>query len=127
LTFDGRGISSHPNHVSLYRGVQTLLSIEHFPRAYALRTTSILSKYIGQAAGIWERSIRVACVFVEDFAGEFCGSKEKVTFVSGIEGYVTALRAMMQHRTQLVWFRWLYVLFSRYMWVNDWEEIVAIN
>jgi N-acetylglucosaminylphosphatidylinositol deacetylase len=22
-----------------------------------------------------------------------------------------------------VWFRWLYVSFSRYMWVNEWLEV----
>lgn len=45
-------------------------------------------------------------------------------FVSGIEGYMAALRAMAQHRSQLVWFRWLYVAFSRYMWVNEWVRVL---
>ncbi|PCH35190.1 LmbE-like protein [Wolfiporia cocos MD-104 SS10] len=43
--------------------------------------------------------------------------------VSGAGEYQTALRAMMQHRSQLVWFRWLYVAFSWYMWVNEWVEV----
>jgi N-acetylglucosaminylphosphatidylinositol deacetylase len=30
---------------------------------------------------------------------------------------------MRRHWSQLVWFRWLYVLFSRYMWVNDLVEV----
>lgn len=46
------------------------------------------------------------------------------SFVSGVTEYRTALRAMMQHRSQLVWFRWLYVAFSRYMWVNELVEVV---
>ena len=45
-------------------------------------------------------------------------------FVSGVDGYKTALRAMKEHKSQLVWFRWLYVSFSRYMWVNEWVELV---
>jgi N-acetylglucosaminylphosphatidylinositol deacetylase len=40
-----------------------------------------------------------------------------------MSGYFTALRAMREHWSQLVWFRWLYVSFSRYMWVNEWVEI----
>ena len=44
-------------------------------------------------------------------------------FVSGVDGYKTALRAMEEHKSQLVWFRWLYVSFSRYMWVNEWVEV----
>lgn len=44
-------------------------------------------------------------------------------FVSGIQEYMRALEAMRMHESQLVWFRWLYVSFSRYMWVNEWSEV----
>lgn len=44
-------------------------------------------------------------------------------FISGMHGYWTALRAMRAHESQFVWFRWLNVLFSRYMWVNEWVEV----
>lgn len=44
-------------------------------------------------------------------------------FVAGISDYLAALRAMRQHWSQLVWFRWLNVMFSRYMWVNEWAEV----
>jgi N-acetylglucosaminylphosphatidylinositol deacetylase len=43
-------------------------------------------------------------------------------FVSSIHGYKTAFIAAQQHQSQLVWFRWLYVTFSRYMWINEWVE-----
>lgn len=33
--------------------------------------------------------------------------------------YLTTHKAMRQHASQLVWFRWLYVTFSRYMFIND--------
>ena len=56
--------------------------------------------------------------------GEQWGARTGPTFVADLREYVTALRAMRQHRSQLVWFRWLYVAFSRYMWVNDWVEVV---
>ena len=44
-------------------------------------------------------------------------------FVSGAREYLTALKSMYEHRSQLVWFRWLYVVASRYMWVNEWLEV----
>jgi N-acetylglucosaminylphosphatidylinositol deacetylase len=44
-------------------------------------------------------------------------------FVSGIGEYLKALQAMQAHQSQLVWFRWLYVAFSKYMWVNAWIEM----
>jgi N-acetylglucosaminylphosphatidylinositol deacetylase len=42
---------------------------------------------------------------------------------SPASGYWQALKAMMQHRSQLVWFRWLYVAFSKYMWSNRLVEV----
>ena len=46
-------------------------------------------------------------------------------FVSGYWEYLKALQAMQAHKSQLVWFRWLYVAFSKYMWVNAWIEMKA--
>jgi hypothetical protein len=40
-----------------------------------------------------------------------------------LSGWVTAFKAMLAHRSQLVWFRWLYLLFSRLMWVNELKEL----
>lgn len=46
-------------------------------------------------------------------------------FVAGGSDYARTAKAIMQHESQLVWFRWLYMAFSRYMWVNEWVEIPA--
>lgn len=32
-------------------------------------------------------------------------------------------RAMWAHRSQMVWFRRLYIIFSRYMWINTLREV----
>ena len=42
--------------------------------------------------------------------------------IMGREGYLQAILAMRQHRSQLVWFRYLYLIFSRYMYINEWVE-----
>ncbi|KAJ3514534.1 hypothetical protein NLJ89_g2329 [Agrocybe chaxingu] len=44
-------------------------------------------------------------------------------FISGYKEYLTSLLAMQAHSSQLVWYRWLYLLFSRYMWANAWVEV----
>lgn len=31
--------------------------------------------------------------------------------------------AMWAHRSQMVWFRRLYIMFSRYMWINTLREV----
>jgi len=42
-----------------------------------------------------------------------------VVMISGPAGWWTGIQAMLQHRTQLVWFRWLYLGFSKLMWINE--------
>ncbi|EPT02193.1 hypothetical protein FOMPIDRAFT_1083095, partial [Fomitopsis schrenkii] len=143
LTFDAYGISGHPNHVSLAYGAERLLSAlpspasgsispPARPRLFTLVSVPLLQKYTGPWAAILSRADFVARArsvltqtpisLAQKSAGDR-GARPGPTFVAGVREYVTALRAMMQHRSQLVWFRWLYVAFSRYMWVNDWVEI----
>jgi len=113
LTFDTLGVSRHPNHISLPLGVSHLLCDPTLqrpaPSLYSLRTTSLPLKYTGIFSVVFPSSPR----------------PEGFRFVSGVRQYVQALRAMMKHWSQLVWFRWLYVAFSRYMWINEWEPVTA--
>ncbi|KAF8601571.1 LmbE-like protein [Ceratobasidium sp. AG-I] len=113
ITFDQRGISSHPNHISLFHGAQlaqrTYASSQSPPSIWVLHTTGVLAKYTGYLGAIY-RSDKA--------------SKGVVVYASGVREYVTALRAMKEHWSQLVWFRWLYVGWSRYMWVNELREVV---
>jgi N-acetylglucosaminylphosphatidylinositol deacetylase len=44
--------------------------------------------------------------------------KEELRLISPPISYLVTHKAMRQHQTQLVWFRWLYVTFSRYMFIN---------
>ncbi|XP_071316802.1 N-acetylglucosaminyl-phosphatidylinositol de-N-acetylase isoform X2 [Trachinotus anak] len=43
--------------------------------------------------------------------------------IIGSQGYRQAKAAMQCHRTQLLWFRYLYITFSRYMFVNTFQMI----
>jgi len=46
-------------------------------------------------------------------------------FVAGMEEYRRTVVAILRHRSQRIWFRWLYMAFSQHMWVNEWEHIHA--
>ncbi|OSD01444.1 LmbE-like protein [Trametes coccinea BRFM310] len=142
LTFDEHGVSSHPNHVSLPKGAAHLLSTlpgastKPRPRLFSLITVPLHEKYLGPVvpistklalsiAQLWHRRPRDAEKTDAEVATTGTGTQARVPVaVSGLAGYARALRAMMQHRSQLVWFRWLYVSFLRYMWVNEWVEYV---
>ncbi|KZT04513.1 LmbE-like protein [Laetiporus sulphureus 93-53] len=144
LTFDDYGISGHPNHYSLPRGVVHLISslsvtssptngsaLPSIPRLFALVSMPLLSKYTGPLSLLLvplQRALNGMLLSNSEHntvtTGQHDAGPSRVVFISGAAEYATALRAMRQHRSQLVWFRWLYVTFSRYMWVNDWVEAV---
>ncbi|KAH9177828.1 LmbE-like protein [Lactarius sanguifluus] len=111
LTFDSYGVSGHPNHYSLYHGVSELLAMPPTSFKYPLAAYSLTSNVL-QSTG----------------RGTENGSPDlpvQPIFVAGIGGYYRAVLATLQHRSQRAWFRWLYMGFSQYLWVNEWERIHA--
>ncbi|KIK96636.1 hypothetical protein PAXRUDRAFT_825733 [Paxillus rubicundulus Ve08.2h10] len=127
LTFDTRGISSHPNHYSLPYGawclVDTLRSTapESVPRVFSLVTVPTLQKYTGALSSLVIRlngALEWALAHLTQV-----NTNRRVIFTSGFSEYFAAVRAILQHKSQLVWFRHLYMAFSSYMWVNEWVEI----
>jgi LmbE family N-acetylglucosaminyl deacetylase len=47
ITFDGHGVSGHPNHTATHLGVRLLVKATGLPRVYELRTASVLRAYVG--------------------------------------------------------------------------------
>ncbi|EED84582.1 hypothetical deacetylase from carbohydrate esterase family CE10 [Postia placenta Mad-698-R] len=153
LTFDERGISGHPNHISLLHGAAHLLATLRSsgsdrthapaPRLFTLVSVPLLAKYTGPLAALHARTAGLLSAAAAGLPSPFlasllptreadppipdtdvdAGTRQMPVFASGLREYVTALRAMAQHRSQLVWFRYLYVAFSRYMWVNELREV----
>ncbi|KAG6868746.1 hypothetical protein C0993_011325 [Termitomyces sp. T159_Od127] len=130
LTFDAGGISGHPNHCSLPDGVAHLPAP---PKLYTLVTRPTYVKYLGVLApllakfSLYQDRVQLYPAVSQPFHQLLRlatrTSRPKLVVVSGIYEYLTALQAMRAHVSQLVWFRWLYVSFSRYMWVNELVEI----
>ncbi|OCH86153.1 LmbE-like protein [Obba rivulosa] len=139
LTFDAHGVSSHPNHISLLHGASHLLAswpapsspISHSapaPRLFSLVSVPLATKYSG-VLGALALHLRLRLLsFIRHSGLAPMGGWGTGTpvFASGMREYRVALRAMQEHRSQLVWFRWLYVAFSRYMWANEWAEVVPV-
>ncbi|KAI0696846.1 putative deacetylase LmbE-like domain-containing protein [Cytidiella melzeri] len=131
MTFDSRGISDHPNHKSLPRGVLHLISTfqqKHpntpTPRLFTLLSHTLADKYIGPLAPLLAKFDILAGGLLQRYGFVSQSTSGLPVFVAGVHEYRQAFGAMMQHKSQLVWFRWLYMLFSRYMWVNEWVELV---
>lgn len=118
ITFDRHGVSSHPNHTAVYNGVRELMMRRQGRlRVYELRTLGIFRRHLGLidvaltliillASSCWRaifstteaRDAGVVCVSLEPW---------------------TVHLAMVEHWSQFAWFRRLYVMVSRYVWVNS--------
>ncbi|XP_019941236.1 N-acetylglucosaminyl-phosphatidylinositol de-N-acetylase isoform X1 [Paralichthys olivaceus] len=109
LTFDGRGVSGHANHVAIHKAASHLASTGQVPNdccLLSLVTVGLLRKYISflELPLSWLLSSCLCCII-------------------GSRGYSKAKAAMLCHRSQLLWFRHLYITFSRYMFINTFRVI----
>ena len=111
--------------MALPRGMHRLLaSLSTKPELYTLVTVPLLTKYSGWSGALQAHS-RVGVSRLASRLGWGNTGETGVVVVSGLNQYRAALNAMLEHKSQMVWFRWLYVSFSRYMWVNEWVRVHA--
>ena len=127
ITFDCHGVSSHPNHISLYYGARQWLTSLMAGKSgwkcpvdlYTLTTINIVRKYI---------SVLDAPITMLVGANRTAGlSKKKkreeppsLLYISDYAQWWRGLTAMVKaHKSQMVWFRWGWISFGRYMIVND--------
>eukprot|EP01135_Chromosphaera_perkinsii_P010667 Nk52_evm67s2192 gene=Nk52_evmTU67s2192 len=118
ITFDSYGVSGHVNHRSCFYGMEWLLGVEGEVKnrdalallrsVLYLESVTIFRKYIG----VWDMILCVAQLWISGKEG--C----RVISAGGLQGMLRGWRAMKCHSSQLVWFRRLYLLFSRYMFAN---------
>ena len=131
VTFDAGGVSSHPNHISLYHGARSFVAALVAGKPgwkppvdlYTLTSVSFIRKYTGildvfATLGSWafwsgvmrsggDKSRPRSMVFLN-------------TLVPGGGSATTAWRAMISaHKSQMVWFRYGWITLSRYMYMND--------
>ncbi|NXO36146.1 PIGL acetylase, partial [Locustella ochotensis] len=108
VTFDAGGVSGHANHISLYSAVRynvcKLLWVLPWTgcRVLVLESVNLFRKYISFL------DVLISCLLPRD-----------ALFILTEEETEQAKRAMRCHRSQLLWFRQLYLLFSRYLVVNS--------
>jgi len=109
VTFDEIGCSGHPNHIATFRGVcvalPQLIQIAPALTAFKLNSTNIVRKY----SGVFD--IMVSCLLAPD---DYMDISLNVSQV---------YNAMTLHKTQFVWYRRIFVLISRFSYVNTYTEL----
>ncbi|KAE8244339.1 hypothetical protein A4X13_0g6664 [Tilletia indica] len=152
LTFDASGVSSHPNHVSLHtsmwgyltrslgREAQNRMSGDGTqqaqppldPAIYALRTPTLARKYLGLPGALSSHYHSRRAVRRKSIEGSSTAESkstllqqrpDQLTFLSSPVQYARTLLAMRAHASQLVWFRYLYVLFSVLMFGGQLDRV----
>lgn len=127
LTFDTGGVSRHANHAACFEAVREVVTAESASgvhvHAYALETVSIARKFLGLPHAVAQH---VALTKRPSRRNEG-GVPARLAFLSSPQGYAQALQAMAQHHSQLVWFRYLYVVLSTYMYGNTFSAIAIID
>lgn len=124
LTFDRHGISSHPNHISLYHGsvvfLKSLMS-KHTGwdcpvKLYTLRSISIARKYVS----VLDAPATILSVIFLSGKREAGETPSPLFFVAGMGDYLKGRDAMTKaHQSQMRWFRWGWIGVGRYMVIND--------
>lgn len=125
VTFDRQGISEHPNHASLstYRPAETGVKLAQ------LSTPHLAVKYTGPLASIAESIlqlplVRSALALASPVLGQSGLGRSLISKSRNIrlrvdrQKWWQGVQAMRQHKSQLVWFRWLYLAASQMMWAN---------
>ncbi|KAH9410967.1 putative GlcNAc-PIde-N-acetylase [Ordospora pajunii] len=98
ITFDEKGVSGHKNHISCYEGARLFL------RAFRIQGLFLESKGI----------LRKYCVDV---------SAGKISCAVPLMMYMEPVKMMLMHESQMVWYRYIYVILSNFMSYNDFREI----
>ncbi|CAA6671483.1 unnamed protein product [Spirodela intermedia] len=111
ITFDGYGISGHPNHRDVRHGLRNYLrESENRDEAWELISKGILRKYIGPV-DVWLSIFH--CLLRHP--GQTC------CFLNASPR--RSYRAMAEHQSQWLWFRKLFVLFSSYTYMNTLRKV----
>ncbi|GEQ68619.1 hypothetical protein JCM33374_g2287 [Metschnikowia sp. JCM 33374] len=138
ITFDEQGVSNHPNHIALYHGCK-----EYFNTYVKSRGTSRL--YVLKSLNFWEKysftlltnaellvdlvskfflntlKINIHISFFNSYTGR---SLSSIKFYSDLNMLSLSYAAMAYgHYSQMVWFRYGWLMFSRYLTFNHLIQI----
>ncbi|GAA6058348.1 hypothetical protein JCM3770_005845 [Rhodotorula araucariae] len=115
ISFDEYGVSGHANHRALSAALSAISrSDPSFPPLYAVSSTSLLAKYT---------SALLLPVSVLQRLLPFSPSADAL-FVSSVRQYRSTRCSFDAHQSQAIWFRSLFVSFSRYLWWVELRRVV---
>jgi N-acetylglucosaminylphosphatidylinositol deacetylase len=95
----------------------TQTSLKDTVQVLQLRSPSLYWKYTGPIYALIDRFVS----HTQEWIQVPSLKSSAATLVSSPRDWWIGFKAMLEHRTQLVWFRWLYLAFSQLMWINQFD------
>mmetsp|Transcript_25244 Transcript_25244/g.63208 ORF Transcript_25244/g.63208 Transcript_25244/m.63208 type:complete len:288 (-) Transcript_25244:90-953(-) len=134
LTFDTQGVSGHPNHIATYRGVLAWMSLgdgetrqtqdddggDEASSPTHPNPMSPRRPHKGPATQVWvlvSTNVVRRFLMVADVSASFFLLEPRDILVAA-SNPAQLVRAMRLHASQWVWYRKLFILFSRYSYLN---------
>lgn len=103
ITFDSYGVSGHVNHKDTHAAVKRIMKNHQGVQFFELRSTPLPVKFTRWFGIIYD------CLFLNKRRGD----------VVCVNDYLLNVwMAMLKHKSQFVWFRAFYLLFSTYVDYN---------
>ena len=134
VSFDRDGISGHINHRAVSASVRSLSRRKNQTRikmAYELRSVSILRKYSSLVdsylvcVSFMPRLVRALLSRLTPWNLISPPDRSRMLLINTPSDYLVSRTAFSHHRTQFSWDRYLYLIASRYMFVNELVSVAA--
>lgn len=116
ISFDDYGISDHPNHKSINKALKLISErAEH----------SDIDFLVLESVPIWRKYISFLDAIFTILASYYPSSKSVITLSLDFDQRKALQDILTLHQSQMVWFRQLYMTFSRYMFINDLRQLTS--
>lgn len=125
VTFDSYGVSNHPNHIATNRA--TILALRQFESTRSHSNHQIIGYELHSHNIILKFTFFIGLLFHIFFSSR---NKQKENFGSFPLLWMNPFKfsqicyAMTLHWSQLKWYRLLFIVFSRYSYLNEFHPII---
>jgi N-acetylglucosaminylphosphatidylinositol deacetylase len=131
VTFDSLGVSGHVNHIDTFRAVRQFCETSNYPLWSLKSVRSPLVKYVPVCEWLALVLFWIRCLF--HLFGWLDPPPASTATTSSRDKTVTYhlfdprcnWRCMALHKSQFVWYRRLFVIFSCYTYVNRLERVTT--
>lgn len=133
ITFDEHGVTGHANHIAVNAGARLAAQRNKAISLYELRTVGIARRFFGAVDVVLVALVALLDCIKAVLVRRSRSKRDAEAVALGRDIICVNLlpwrchQAMREHQSQYVWFRRIYVLLSRYVFVNTLHRHVAVR